>query len=99
MPGSGWSAPTPNTGTFSPGQFPSTSPDSYTWTSDAPAKPLRSKPVRLQAISSGDSQAGMNDQRNSSQVGSDLNDPYLQEMIRQYSQKSQAVQQPKDEDR
>jgi len=150
-PGSGWSAPTPNTGTFaqpngafspttgglassndsyfpansgfaptanpsnastpppafvapannygSPGQFPSTSPGSYAWTTDAPAKPLRGKPVRLQAMSPSDSQAGAYDERNSSQAGSDLNDPYLQEMITQYSQKGQTVGEQKNEDR
>jgi len=150
-PGSGWSAPTPNTGTFaqpnsptggfaptndgyfaansgftpttnpsnasttptafvapanhygefatSPGQFPSTSPGSYAWTTDAPAKPLPGRPVRLQALSPSDSQPGAYDQRNSSQVSSDLNDPYLQEMIRQYSQKNQAVGEQKNEDR
>ncbi len=146
-PGSGWSAPAPNTGTFaqpnsttgsfaptndgyfaansgiapttnpsnastpptafvapannygSPGQFPSTSPASYAWTTDAPAKPLTGLPVRLQAMSPSDSQAGAYDERNSSQAGSDLNDPYLQEMITQYSQKSQAVGEQKNEDR
>ena len=143
-PGSGWSAPTPNTGTFaqpnsttgsfaptndgyfaansgftpttSPSnaitpptafvapannydQFPSTSPASYAWTTDAPAKPLPGKPVRLQAMSPSDSQAGAYDERNSSQAGSDLNDPSLQEMIRQYSQKGQTVEEQKNEDR
>jgi hypothetical protein len=142
-PGSGWSAPAPNTGTFAQpnsttgsfapindgyfaansgftpttsssnaitpppafvasannyGQFPSTSPASYAWTTDAPAKPLTGLPVRLQAMSPSDSQPGAYDQRGPSQVSSGLNDPSLQEMIRQYSQKRQAVGEQKNED-
>ena len=94
-------APANNYGEFatSPGQFPSTSSDSYAWTTDAPAKPLPGRPVRLQAMSPSDSQPGAYDERNSSRVSSDLNDPYLQEMIRQYSQKSPAVEEQKNEDR
>jgi len=50
-------------------------------------------------MSPSDSQAGAYDERNSSQAGSDLNDPYLQEMITQYSQKGQTVGEQKNEDR
>ncbi|HKF35921.1 MAG TPA: hypothetical protein VKB35_03395 [Ktedonobacteraceae bacterium] len=79
------------------GQFPFTSPASYAWTTDAAAKPLSGKRVRLQAMSPSDSQAGAYDEPNPSQAGSDLND--LREMIRQYRQKDQEVQEQEGEAR
>jgi hypothetical protein len=94
FPNNGWSAPAPGGFASLSGVYPPT-PGNFPTINDSLMPQLANRPaaIRSQAAGNDSPDTATNGQWHDSSSESDFNDPYLQEMIRQYSQKGRAARQ------